>query len=286
VTISVVLASCGPASQMAEAMNRLLPQCQRAGAEFIVARRADGVPISERFFDGYRPVPCPASATIPQVRGAGLAAASGDWVLLTEDNCLVQPDWVERLMAGVATDTDVVGGVMGSARRSRSIDAAAYFAEYGFYGPLQKPSAAPTLTCANVAYHSRVVDEAASWASAGQWENDIHERLAAAGSRFRLVSDAVVEPNTEHRLGAFCRNRYDHGRAYAAVRSRRLTRAMRLGLACATPALPAVLTWRVWRRAGRAAPGDFFRALPFILAFFGAWSAGEAAGYLRGKVGG
>ena len=158
-------------------------------------------------------------------------------------------------MAGVAPDTDVVGGVMENARRARSIDAAAYFTEYGFYGPLQKPGTAPTLTCANVAYHRRVVDDAAAWASAGQWEDEIHRRLAAAGSRIRLVRDAVVEQNAEHRLGAFSRNRYEHGRAYARVRGRQLPRLTRLALACMTPGLPAVLIWRVWRRGASTGAG-------------------------------
>jgi hypothetical protein len=53
-------------------------------------------------------------------------------------------------------------------------------------------------------------------------------------------------------------------------------------MAAATPLLPALMSWRAWRHAGRCDPGGFLRALPFTLAYFGAWAAGEAAGYLRG----
>jgi hypothetical protein len=280
VTISVVLASSRPAGLLTQAVSRLLPQCRRAQAELIVARAGDSRAAPEAF-EGCREVHCRAGASLPEIRGAGLAAATGDWVLLTEDGCLAHPDWVQRLTARFAPDCDVVGGVMGTGRPARSIDAAAGFVEYGFYGLLQRPSAAPALACANVAYHRRVLADVAAWSSAGQWEAEIHARLAAQGARFRLVTDALVEPNVPHRLGEFCQNRYQHGRDYARVRSGRLAMAVRLGLACGTPMLPAVLTWRVWHRAGRAAPGEFFRALPFTLVFFGAWASGEAAGYLR-----
>ena len=282
-TISVVLASCRPAPLMAAAVSRLLPQFRSIGVELIVARVGDSRPDSDAILEGCRLVRCPSGATIPVVRGTGLAAATGDLVLLTEDNCVVRPDWVERLVAGFTPDADVVGGVMANAQSERSIDAAAGFTEYGFYGPFQKAGAVPALACANVAYHRRVVADVVSWSLAGQWEAGIHGRLAQQGVQFRLVTDAVVEQNVQHQVGTFCRNRYQHGRDYAVLRSSHLGSVKRFVLACATPLLPAVLTWRVWRRSGRSAPREFLRALPFTLTFFGAWSAGEAAGYFRGN---
>lgn len=267
---------------MALAMDRLLPQCRRAQAELIVARpAADATTEPEPAFEGGRLVRCRPAATIPEVRGTALAAATGDWVLLTEDNCLAHPDWVAALSAACSAAVDVTGGLMVNAQDARAIDAAAGFAEYGHYGPLQPAGTVPALACANVAYHRRVLAEVAAGSLAGEWENEIHARLARQGARFLLVTDAVVEPSLQHRLGAFCRNRYRHGRGYASARSDHLAAITRLLLACATPLLPVALTWRIWRRAGRAAPRDFVRALPFTLTFLAAWSAGEAAGYVR-----
>ena len=281
--ISVVLASCHPAMKMTEAAARLLPQCHRLGAELIVARAATAGPETDPVPDGCRLVRCRSGATIPEVRGTGLAAAAGDWVLLTEDSCVVGTDWVERMVAGCTPEADVVGGSIGSTGSARSIDAAAGFAEYGMYGPLQVSRGAPALACANIAYQRRVVADVAAWSLAGQWENEIHGRLAQRGARFRLVADARVVQHLQYQVGPFCRNRYQHGRDYAAVRSRHLSAMTRFLLTCTMPLLPALMTWRVWRRAGRAAPGTFVRALPLTLTFFGAWSIGEATGYLRGR---
>ncbi len=286
-SVSVVLASCRSPELAAAAVGRLLPQCREAGAELIVARRPLlGEGNRDAAFQGCEVVQCPPGASIPEIRGAGLAAATGDWVLLTEDNCVASPDWLKRLGSGFEKGVDVMGGAMGNAHPYPPIDAGAFFAEYGFFGPLRPPQTGgvpPLVTGANVAYSRSVVGQVATWALAGDWENLIHDRLAAGGARFAIVGDAVVEQNLHYRLGAFCRDRFEHARDYAIVRSSGFGTAKRLTMACVTPLLPPLLTWRVWRSSGRANSRSFLRALPFTLTFFAAWAAGEATGYLRGR---
>lgn len=287
VTLSVVLASCQSADLRAEAVHRLLPQCRQARAELIVARATPvGVVDGESAFDGCRLVSCRPGATIPEIRSAGLTAATGDWVLLTEDNCVARPNWIERLASGFGTEVDVVGGTMGNTHSGRLIDAAAGFAEYGFYGPFRPPTplgGAPAIACANVAYRQRIAAAVAACSRAGGWDSEIHARLARGGARFGMVNDAVVDQNRHHRLGEFSRNRLAHGRDYAAARIPNSALALRVARVCTTPLLPPLLAWRVWRTAGRAEPAVFLRALPLTLAFFTAWAAGEAVGYLAGR---
>ncbi|MES2304436.1 MAG: hypothetical protein V4558_02975 [Gemmatimonadota bacterium] len=280
--ISVVLASCRSSALLLESVAALLPQCRLLGAELVVARATPIVPDPE-LPAGVRVVPCPADATIPGLRGAGLAAATGDWVALTEDNCIAASNWLVELSGGFPGEATVVGGTMGNARPARPIDGGAAFAEYGFFGPDQvEPSAgsAPLITGANVAYHRSIVGKVALWALAGDWEDVIHGRLASEGAHFRVMRRAMVEQNLQYQLSAFCLDRYQHGRDYARVRSRGLTFPARLVRAAATPLLPPVLGARIWRSAGRAAPQSFVRALPYTLAFLAAWAAGEAVGYL------
>lgn len=285
VRLSVVLASCRAPELVAAAVERLKPQCRDADAELIVARSIpEGRPDPEGPLDGCRVVRCPVGASIPQLRGAGLAEANGDQVLLTEDNCVPRRDWVKCLAAGFASGADVVGGTMGNAHPDRAVDAGAYFAEYGFFGLARRAPGqgeSPYVTGANVAYGRAVVADAAAWASAGEWEGVIHHRLAARGARFELVTDAVVDQNLHYQLGEFCRDRFEHGYNYAKARRAGWGLAKRLAMAGATPLLPPLLTWRAWRNAGRTEPGEFMKALPHTLAFLTAWAAGEATAYLR-----
>lgn len=175
---------------------------------------------------------------------------------------------------------------MGNAHPGSAIDAGAFFAEYGCFGPepvLPVPGRPPRVTGANVAYRRTVVAQVAAWAGAGEWEGVIHDRLAATGARFGLVRDAVVEQNLHYRLAEFCRDRFEHARDYAMVRSGGLGPARRLLMVGASPLLPFVLALRAWRSAGRNNSRSFLKALPFTLIFLIAWATGEGVGYLRGK---
>jgi hypothetical protein len=285
-TLSVVLASCRSAALVGAAVRALRTQCTEHGAELIVARSTpDGIPDPDGLFDGCMLVTCRAGATIPEIRGMGMMAATGEWVLLTEDNCVPRGNWVEQLTTGLADAARVVGGTMGNAHPDHAVDTGAFYAEYGFFGEAREApgrGASPFVTGANVAYHRSVVADAAIWARAGEWEGNIHHRLAERGVTFALVRDAVVELNERCEFGAFSRDRFTHGRRYASARAVRWSWGQRALMACATALLPPLQTWRAWQSAGRRTPGVFLTALPYTVAFFSAWAAGEAAGYLRG----
>jgi hypothetical protein len=280
---SVVLASRRASSLAGAAIDALRQQSASAGAELIVARAWDDE--AEALADslhGCRVVRCDAQASIPDLRGMGLAAARGEWVALTEDNCLADPGWLTALQLAAKPGVHVLGGAMGNARSKRAVDWGAYFAEYGFFGP-DRRGTPPLVTGANVAYARAVVEDVAAWAIEGSWEDVIHARLAARGLTFSVVPDAWVRQNLTYGILDFCRDRWEHGHDYARVRSRQASPFRRAAFLAGAPLLPGLLAWRVWRSAGRTAPGAFLRGLPATLTFLGAWSLGEAAGYLKGK---
>ncbi|MEO5824779.1 MAG: glycosyltransferase [Gemmatimonadales bacterium] len=283
--ISIAIASCRDIRLLRETLDTVLPQALLAGARVTVARPNHlREASSDAEFDewGCRVVWCAPDSSIPQLRGAALSASTGDWVALTEDNCVAAPGWLGHLRAGASSAVQVVGGSMGNARPGRAIDAGAAYAEYGFFGPDRAGGGgrAPLVTGATVMYHRSVVEQVSDWAVAGDWEDVIHGRLCQADVRFAVLPDAMMLQNLEYRLGDFCMDRYQHGRDYARVRARDASLGMRVRFIAATPVLPVVLAWRIWRSAGRATPAQFARALPWTVTFLSAWAAGEAVGYL------
>jgi hypothetical protein len=171
---------------------------------------------------------------------------------------------------------------MENARRDRAIDWAAYFAEYGTYISEAAAGEAQQLTSANVAYGRSVVGDVVAAAREGHWENVAHDRLAAQGRTVAFLTTAAVYQNASHRFPDFCRDRFAHGRDYAVKRLAEGGSGRRWLYLAGTPLLPFLLTGRVAKAAGRSRLGAFVRALPLTLLFLSAWSAGEAAGYLRG----
>lgn len=293
---SVVVASNRDLDLLRACVASLSRQCAAAGAEIIVARAGE-LPAEDIAWlteQNMTLVTAPSSATIPELRGLGMTGAKGDLVAVTEDHCIAHPDWLTSLCqaAGVPGDpgsADVTGGGMDNARRSRAVDWAAYFSEYGFFSSLRRESSreatAPLLTGANVAYARSVSATVAGWAAAGDWENLIHQRLAAAGCVLRFEPKAVILQNRTYHFGAFCLDRYEHGLDYARTRLSTVGAHRWWMLLAITPLLPFVLTMRVARAAAAGRWTQFMMALPVTFAFLTAWSLGEGAGYLAGPAG-
>ncbi len=285
--VSVVVASNRDEELLRACVQSLAPQCARAGAELIVARAGTPDEVADvaarmpeaRFVQT-------AHRDIPRLRGAGMAAARGEVVAVTEDHCVASDGWLDALVAGMSESADVVGGGMDNARVARAVDWGAYFSEYGFFAPMRETSRGgpPLLTGANVAYRRPVVADVTAWAQAGEWENTAHGRLAERGSRMAFAPKAAIYQNKSYGFASFCVDRYEHGRDYARTRLTESPSANRWTLAAASPLLPALLTYRVGRAASRGRVGTFVRALPATFAFLTAWSVGELVGYLRGPV--
>lgn len=282
--ITVVLASLRPRSIVEAALATLVPQCRRVGARLVVARRAMEADESwlARAAPGCHVVPCSPDDDVPRIRGRGLAATAGTWVALTEDNCIADPAWLDRLSHHFGSGAAVIAGTMGNAATARAIDVGAYFAEYGFFGPGHRDRSTVLATGANVAYRQDLVPRVAEWALAGEWEDAIHSRLAAEGTRFGLAADVIVRQQLRYTLAGFARDRFQHGYDFATVRVRGFSPIRRIAWAAGAALLPGILAARIWRSTGREQPGAFLRALPYTLGFLTAWASGEAAGYLRG----
>ena len=285
--LSVVVASPRRRALLDACLAALLPQCIDRGAEVIVARAAGHADLDElrRAYSDVQVLAANPGSDIPRLRGLGMNQAAGDLVVVTEDHCLAQPGWLAGL-AGASQDAHVIGGSVGNARDERAVDQAAYYSEYGFFSWTRPPSptALPLLTGANVAYARPVVADVAAWAREGGWESIAHERLARRGCRLKFVPEARVMQNATFGFGAFCADRYEHGRDHARAQLAEYGTLMRWARLFGSPLVPAMLLWRVYRAAGSQGHVRFLQALPYTAAFLASWSAGEAAGYVRGAM--
>ena len=288
IDVSVVVASFRDTLVLAACLDSLVPQCTAESVELIVARADEPAAVAAlaSAYPTVRFVALAPGADLPRIRGAGLGAARRLLTALTEDHCVADGAWVETMRRHVGGSEDVVGGAMDNARPRRALDWGAFFAEYGFFSALTARADGGTtlITGANVAYSRRVLGDVGAWMRDGGWENVVHDRLRTRGATFVVDPAARVGQNLSYAFGPFVADRYRHGHDYARVRLAESPDSNRWVRVAATLLLPPLLTWRVARTAvgssGRAVA--FLRALPFTLAFFGAWSAGEAMGYLRG----
>ena len=228
--------------------------------EIVVPRdedAADARPGSHRRFD--------------LLRAAGLRAARGTLVAMTEDHAVASPTWAADLVAALAAHPRAAA--VGGAIRCGATDLlarAVWACDFGRYAdPREGP--ARYVSDSNVVYRVEALESVRDLWESGYRETVVHDALAARGFELRLTRGGVVEQiRSGLRLGPALRERVVWGRAYAAARG-----GPRALLAIGSPLLPFLLTWRLRR---------FVACLPLIFVLESAWAYGEFLGYATGRA--
>jgi hypothetical protein len=284
--VTVVIA----ATESADAVRRCLESLRRSGGAEppIFAAVADGLPGGETL-SGLDAVVVrrPGVTGVPQLRklGADAAVAAGaEWIAFTEDSVLAEPGYAAALRA--TGDAVAIGGSVGCDVGPRAVDWAVFFAEYASFLPPLERAGLRRLAGNNFAVRAdalaRFADPDAVHETFLQW------RIEAAGQTCRYVDAFAVRHVRRYGVGEAVADRYRHGREFGGLRFPGAGLVRRLAAAALTPALPLLLTWRIWRElsARRRHRGAFLRTLPMTLLLQSAWALGECIGYLRKAEGG
>lgn len=221
-----------------------------------------------------------------RLRSLAVTATRGSVIACTEDHCVPDANWCAAVLAAHAASAHAaIGGAVDKVGSDTALNWAAYLCDYGRYMLPLPEGAAEYLTDCNVSYK-----RAPLMAVRDTWAHEFHETtvnwaLRARGESLWLSPLLVVRQQRSLRLAHVLRERFEHGRLFAATRAARNEGPSRLAYAAAALLLPPLLIGRValgvLRR--RRAIGALARALPSMLAVTVAWSAGELAGYLSGS---
>jgi len=283
VTVAVV-AICGPVH-----LERCLAalEAQVDGVEFDVVVIAD--PELQGLEDvaarhGARFVTNAGQRTPLELASRAIQQASGDLVLLTEDHCIPEPNWVAAMRAAQHPGRAVVGGRVEVRSGVSAVDWAFYFVDFFRYAAPVAEGPSPTLTVCNAAYKKHELERIRD-----NWEVYFHETAVNEALRQRF-GDLWLTPSSAvamHRHVTFreaVRERYAFGRLFGCTRLNFCGPGKRLYYVAFAPALPLLLMGRMARkgwtpRLRRA----FVRAFPTLVVLALAWSFGEWLGYLTAR---
>ena len=219
-------------------------------------------------------------------RTAGLAAVTGDVVAILEDRGVPRPDWAVRL-AGLHERLPhaVIGGAIENGR-ARAVNWAVYFCDFGRYHLPFADGPREWVSDVNIGYKRRALEQTRELWRDRYHETTVHWALQRAGETLWLAADPVVDQMRDI-LGwtGLISERFAWGRLFAYTRAREMSIGRRLMFAAVSPLLPLLLIARHARvQAGkRRTFGTFLRVSPIVFVLLGAWSVGEAAGYLTGE---
>lgn len=287
--VSVVIAAHNAAATVGDCLAALSAQPGQERAELILADSStDGTAdLVRRRFPGVRVLHFSDRRTIPELRGAGIAASRGRIVALLDPYCIVTEWWLSELLTiharrpepaiGGAVELDG-GGSTGSTRW------AAYFSEYAAFMPPVREGPTAELAGSNIAYKRQALGEVESLGQTGFWKAFVNARLRAEGHQLWTAPALLVTLRKPISFPDFLRTRYHHGRCFAAMRVAEAAGYRRYWRTLTVPLLPVLALWRqarsVWPKGRRRA--EFVRAVPPLFLLHSSWAWGELWGYVRG----
>ncbi len=286
-TLSVVVASLTGRPYIDACLESLAHQRGNVMAEVVVADCV-GAPVTnfvKRHYPDTQLIEFSERKTVAELRAAGLSAARGDIVAITEDHCIAAEDWFEWLLrAHTAHSGPAIGGAVDNARRDRLIDWAVYLCEYGNFASPVTHGAVRDLAGANVSYKRVVLDEMREAIKDGYREGVFHRQMEAAGYALWSDPSLCVLHNKHFALTSFIAERFHYGRWYAGMRGASSTLPKRLCYVALSPLLPPLLLYRLHARVRRRPQHrrTFLKCLPLIGLFTLVWAAGEFVGGLSG----
>ncbi len=281
--ISVVVASFSGEAALARCLGSLTGQVGKAEVIAPTTTPAESIARLKARFPEVRFLAAPPDASVFRLRTLGVAQARGRVVVLTEDHCTASPQWLESLAAASRAGHPIVGGQVENGLDRRIYDWALFFCEYVAFMPSQPEGTANVVSGINVAYHRDVLLGCLDAWSEAFHENEVHDALAAAGIGLYRAQRAVVASHLAMSLLEAMRHLFGGARHYGGYRKSRTDPADRVLLVLASPAIPAVLFWRIVRNVATRRPSRLATmalGLPYIACLLGAWSVGEALGYL------
>ena len=285
--LSTVVATTQPWPEVEPLLASLREQIATIGGEVVLGDgSADGLlPPEVHAAHPHLRVLHRPGASVFQLRAAAVAAARGDVIAITEDHCVVAPDWCARILAAHREHPEAaaIGGAVENGATGTTIDWASFFLVNGASMPPIRDGVRRAIALqANCSYKRRALSPAASELGLMEWllNEDLHRRGAVLRADGRILVSHVQSLG----VAATCRIHYDDGRTIAAFRLARigpLERAVRLAACVVMPPLLTIrAAFHVLTKRRRAA--TLVASLPWMLVLTSCKAWGNVLGFLFG----
>ena len=229
-----------------------------------------------------------APLTLSQLRGKGIAIATGNLIAILDPYSIADPSWSAALISAHHQHPNwVIGGVVNlfEASQQSLLTWAIYINEYGMFMPPLEAGVMEILPGSNISYKRHVLFNGDQPKQQEFWKTFVNQDTEHQGAELWLAPSVCVSLKKDIPFWKFWRSRFDHGRCFAGMRSAQISWPERCLRAFTAPLLPAVFLWRWGRRywAKKRYRSKFLITLPLQILLFGNWALGECVGYCFGS---
>lgn len=223
------------------------------------------------------------------LRTIGIRAATGDVIALTEDHAHTATTWCQEMVAALERHPKAaaIGGAV-DCDSPRLLAWAVWFCDFGRYQSPLPEGRSEFVSDSNVAYRRTALEGIESTWRADYHETAVHWAMVEVGFELCTTPRVVVwQARSGLTLCAALQERYVWARSFAGTRARISGGVRRWIWAAASPILPLLMTWRLFRTTVQRGTYklQFARALPLIVLLQIAWSFGEFVGYVTADPG-
>ncbi len=278
-----IVGICGP-DHLLRCLDALAAQRNAPAFEIVVVYdpSLQGMDVITQHYPDVRMSANEGQRTPLELASRALQSSQGEVILLTEDHCIPDPDWVCNLHNALEDGYASVGGMVQVGDNATPTDWAFYFVDFFRYAHPVVDGPSPTLTVCNVAYRSANLEQIDP-----SWKNFFHEtavnnELRTHFGPLKLFGGARVTMSRHVRFIDAIRERYAFGRLFGCTRLERATQHHRFMYTMGAPILPVLLMGRMVRKAlsDRSLRKQLLRSLLPLSCMVLAWSWGEWLGYL------
>lgn len=278
--LSVVIATVSPWPTLQSCLESLSGQVQELDVELIIvdghgqALPADTIELPLMHISEI-------GASVYRLRAIGIKKARGKIVALTEDHCVVSPDWCEQIVSvhGKFPDRDLISGVIENGAIDNNLDWVHFLISKGpFMRPIRQSDSRLIAGEANISFKRHVLPANLS-------ESDVSFSRLLHKNKGSLLCDSVVVWHVQS-LGfkETCLIHFHNGKCIAGYGKPSLSRKQLIARMAYCTVLPGILIARTVVTVLRKGRNRLTVAagFHFLIVFAICHSFGEFLGYLSG----
>lgn len=284
---AVVVASFRPGQVINQCLVAILAQQDVAPfAVIVVDSSTDGT--AERLrreFPSVDVVALPQQTYQSQARNIGIARTHAPFVAITDQDCVVPPDWLARLLAHhQAGNYAIVGGAIGNGTPASAVGTASYLIEFNEFLPLGQLRRVAMIPYCNICIRREVFATVGPFVDVPPGAEDQVYNFLLCQHGEQLLFDPTIVVTHLNRTGFRAFLRHQHLLGVGSAIARRTVALPGQGLIrypWLAPILPLVRTIRTSGRLLRQNRAVFFRYLrlfPILLPGYMMWAAGFMSG--------
>ncbi|UCE19700.1 MAG: glycosyltransferase family 2 protein [Gemmatimonadota bacterium] len=158
---------------------------------------------------------------LAHARNVGIKAASGNYIIFTDDDCIPATDWLERLCADLDRAPIVAGAVTSPVNNYMKL--CHNISSFHAYMPGRKSNTTPFIAGANMGFHRRVLEELRGFQNSLRIAQDIELILRARHSGLKILfsPNAIVLHDPERTtVASIFRHTFKHAAVTISLRNR------------------------------------------------------------------